>query len=372
MPDPALPSLPATDANRDTSLTKATNMGADNSDTITADEASNARQGQSLLKVPSRSSSQQKVQSAPSATVRSSSSGRSKDSKNSFAEVQGNGSASATHHAGENELASTPGNTQPSSPSASEQKQRRKKGGLLSLLGCCGAPDDEDKNNVHKLNKLPQRPTTAKSRSQTSQDQYARPSSEKANNPTATTDQQVAASGSDDVIMEESNPHQKPTPAVAVEPPSAPQSAGGSNSSNGDDSDMPDAPPVEESKEIPVVATSEEQEETAIPPPPPPPGPSAAVVVPFPPPAAVEEPRKWLLPPIAPEHKGRKCLVLDLDETLVHSSFKVCILLCADLLHLMLIFYPRFSIRPISRYPLKSRATTTTCMLLSDLESMNS
>ncbi|KAF3934127.1 hypothetical protein ABW20_dc0100037 [Dactylellina cionopaga] len=31
---------------------------------------------------------------------------------------------------------------------------------------------------------------------------------------------------------------------------------------------------------------------------------------------------KWLLPPIAPEHQGKKCLVLDLDETLVHSSFR--------------------------------------------------
>ncbi len=29
-----------------------------------------------------------------------------------------------------------------------------------------------------------------------------------------------------------------------------------------------------------------------------------------------------LLPPMAPEDKGKKCLVLDLDETLVHSSFK--------------------------------------------------
>jgi len=29
-----------------------------------------------------------------------------------------------------------------------------------------------------------------------------------------------------------------------------------------------------------------------------------------------------LLPPISPHHAGRKCLVLDLDETLVHSSFK--------------------------------------------------
>ncbi|KAG0709336.1 NIF-domain-containing protein [Suillus ampliporus] len=29
-----------------------------------------------------------------------------------------------------------------------------------------------------------------------------------------------------------------------------------------------------------------------------------------------------LLPPIAPKHAGRKCLVLDLDETLVHSNFR--------------------------------------------------
>ncbi|KAF2222607.1 HAD-like domain-containing protein [Elsinoe ampelina] len=32
---------------------------------------------------------------------------------------------------------------------------------------------------------------------------------------------------------------------------------------------------------------------------------------------------KWLLPETRPEHRGRKCLILDLDETLVHSSFKI-------------------------------------------------
>ena len=37
-----------------------------------------------------------------------------------------------------------------------------------------------------------------------------------------------------------------------------------------------------------------------------------------------------LLPPLAPQHAGRKCLVLDLDETLLHSSFKVS-------------FYPRLT-----------------------------
>jgi RNA polymerase II subunit A small phosphatase-like protein len=32
----------------------------------------------------------------------------------------------------------------------------------------------------------------------------------------------------------------------------------------------------------------------------------------------------WLLPPLTEAFKHKKCLVLDLDETLVHSSFKVC------------------------------------------------
>jgi RNA polymerase II subunit A small phosphatase-like protein len=38
-----------------------------------------------------------------------------------------------------------------------------------------------------------------------------------------------------------------------------------------------------------------------------------------------EPAQKWLLPPITPQFSGKKCLVLDLDETLVHSSFKVSI-----------------------------------------------
>ena len=37
----------------------------------------------------------------------------------------------------------------------------------------------------------------------------------------------------------------------------------------------------------------------------------------------INEKQTWLLPPVRPEFHGKKCLVLDLDETLVHSSFKV-------------------------------------------------
>nr|OQO23522.1 hypothetical protein B0A51_09515 [Rachicladosporium sp. CCFEE 5018] len=36
-----------------------------------------------------------------------------------------------------------------------------------------------------------------------------------------------------------------------------------------------------------------------------------------------DQSQRWLLPAIKPELRGRKCLVLDLDETLVHSSFKI-------------------------------------------------
>jgi RNA polymerase II subunit A small phosphatase-like protein len=46
-------------------------------------------------------------------------------------------------------------------------------------------------------------------------------------------------------------------------------------------------------------------------------------------PSAVSTPeptQKWLLPPITSQFSGKKCLVLDLDETLVHSSFKVSML----------------------------------------------
>ncbi|KAF2233466.1 NIF-domain-containing protein [Viridothelium virens] len=40
-------------------------------------------------------------------------------------------------------------------------------------------------------------------------------------------------------------------------------------------------------------------------------------------PVVQSDQQKYLLPPIRPELRGRKCLVLDLDETLVHSSFKI-------------------------------------------------
>jgi len=95
-----------------------------------------------------------------------------------------------------------------------------------------------------------------------------------------------------------------------------------------EDVDMPDAPVVapevgeERVDEPPQPAELQPQ----MPLPPPPPlaqRQEQGLVQEVPPvPEAVPE-QKWLLGPIQPQFKGRKCLVLDLDETLVHSSFKI-------------------------------------------------
>lgn len=95
------------------------------------------------------------------------------------------------------------------------------------------------------------------------------------------------------------------------------------------DVEMPDAPPTAPSiDEEPLdepVQPAELQPQTPLPPPPPLSKRQEQVATKETPPVPEPAPEKtsWLLPPIQPRFKGRKCLVLDLDETLVHSSFKI-------------------------------------------------
>ncbi|KAL8924331.1 MAG: hypothetical protein Q9208_004112 [Pyrenodesmia sp. 3 TL-2023] len=97
------------------------------------------------------------------------------------------------------------------------------------------------------------------------------------------------------------------------------------------DVEMHDAPPVPSASEQPAThheVPAPTLPPTPLPPPPPPP--------PIPSPsrpgssdrqasngATTGDQQKWLLPPVADRFRGKKCLVLDLDETLVHSSFKI-------------------------------------------------
>ncbi|KAL8710144.1 MAG: hypothetical protein Q9220_005227 [cf. Caloplaca sp. 1 TL-2023] len=94
------------------------------------------------------------------------------------------------------------------------------------------------------------------------------------------------------------------------------------------DVEMTDAPPI---TSVPEPQTARQETsiqsppQPALPPPPPimaPSRPSAAERRTSNGLAPTDQP-KWLLPPIDGRFRGKKCLVLDLDETLVHSSFKI-------------------------------------------------
>jgi RNA polymerase II subunit A small phosphatase-like protein len=96
-----------------------------------------------------------------------------------------------------------------------------------------------------------------------------------------------------------------------------------------DDLTMDDPEPVPvEAEDAPVARRDQNVNKQLLPPPPPvpqqPPNSNEGSTAP---PEAAEQKQQWLLPPITPRFQGKKCLVLDLDETLVHSSFKVSLTL---------------------------------------------
>jgi RNA polymerase II subunit A small phosphatase-like protein len=121
---------------------------------------------------------------------------------------------------------------------------------------------------------------------------------------------------------------QAPTP---VEPIGVLQNQDWSSGEDKPNSDveMTDAPaeePEEEHQEVvePVMPEPKTPKVDLPPPPPLAKRESQLATKEIPPiPASSSEKQTWLLPPVQPRLHGRKCLVLDLDETLVHSSFKI-------------------------------------------------
>ncbi|EGS19066.1 uncharacterized protein CTHT_0056880 [Thermochaetoides thermophila DSM 1495] len=266
----------------------------------------------------------------------------------------------------------TPESSELGSPAVGPKK---KKGGFLALFGCCGVPDSangldtEPPEPNHKLEKIPERPATASrgratpseqpsgSKTQLSEkepipQQGHMPKSSSKNGKRvsgASTQDQSTVSGDRDNESKQTTlvSHGASNPVISVESPKASSTESEKvaefvpeKDAEGDIT-MTDAEPIESKQEQQEQPQQQQQQQQQLPDeaekdseteaveivpriPPPPPGPP----VPNPPTSDLiespaEQPRKYLLPPQAPELKGRKCLVLDLDETLVHSSFKM-------------------------------------------------
>lgn len=147
---------------------------------------------------------------------------------------------------------------------------------------------------------------------------------------TAVSTQPATLPSSSELTQEASASRQEPTYQYGVVPDMVPSSDSKDENEEAIEEE-PENEAVEELREThdiampeaPIIAETEEEHKTethevvvAQPPAP-------DVVLPGPPPTPGKQ-SAWLLPPPLPHLRGRKCLVLDLDETLVHSSFKVC------------------------------------------------
>lgn len=254
-------------------------------------------------------------------------------------------------------------NTSPTTSSPTTKPKAKKQSFFAKL--CCGMPDSAntvDEAGEHpvpatKVTKVTERPTTASKPVQNSTSQEksvaSPPQTEKdalkqddaATKPTgqeieSEPKQKIETAGSASDADEITRADEKPVsevkpvqsskqseqsgPSVIVQAPttaepttdSAQEVPSAQKDEDGDVRMQNNEPVSQQEAVVPIARAPEPSTKTTFPPPPPPPVPE---------PQSIPEPaQKWLLPPIAPRFKGKKCLVLDLDETLVHSSFKVC------------------------------------------------
>ncbi|KAI1818189.1 NIF-domain-containing protein [Poronia punctata] len=329
--------------------------------TLRPQDGTNLARGRDQLNSTARSSSQKIEPSSTTTGLTGSTVGGSRDSidrhsresKNAMLGRRRNGSASTSRSAAASNPTNTPGSTQPNSPAAAPQ--RRKKGGLLALLGCCGVPDNantlesgEEHLPSHKIDRIPERPLTSR-RTITPSEQtsgskpqfYEKEKETQAQGGVSVQEDAKSASQSkapEQVGLGHQDSEAKQTtmgvgPSITVNPPAEHNdqeitAEEGSNPKDDEgDVEMQDVDlPVPQQRAKPPVGDSEDSFPKTDPLPPPPP----AVPTPSQEPPVNEEEdtteqsqQKFLLPPIEPRFKGRKCLVLDLDETLVHSSFKI-------------------------------------------------
>ncbi|KAI9744460.1 MAG: hypothetical protein M1818_001989 [Claussenomyces sp. TS43310] len=340
-----------------------------------------------LLYVPSRSSSHNIQPSPTSTGLSGATASdpndsvgrRSKDSKASLSGKRRNGSV------GSRKSLTSPkareGNASKRSPAAAQSaspQQAKRSRGLLSILSCCGMPKNAqgtDSDEAVPMKKVINvstqgRPTTASkpispvveasgNRSNSHQpakelaqinDEVKVPADDLeapalhgrapgapgiALGPNEIPNESSSTPLEGEKIRDQATLPSQSNPAVIVEAPTPIVAQVEDNDIAASETQI-EIPPSEAVHVVPAPAKSTvdtipvTQTETLsnVPPPPPVPVPEPMIPSSSSAPDAtvsdiVEDKQQWLLPPIEPRFHGKKCLVLDLDETLVHSSFKI-------------------------------------------------
>ena len=334
-----------------------------------------------LLKVPSRSPSQQKQAASSDSTDLTGATASDERRGSSRGSITGRRRAGskASSHPSQTPVTETSttkaasGQDPPSSPQPTKEKRKSRRG-FLSILNCCSPPDNAQsvepddlparKSNKLKSAKEPSQPVVSDKKEavagQSSTGQTSKnPFEEKSTQPPAPA---AGMSGPqeqspENVAKEEIEPmaavpatsivpSQQTPPSTSEEkaPPPAPEIVETNNiptalpedaeavitdrtleqEQRDADIEMADAPPPEPTSAEQAQAESSPPR-VELPPPPPIEQRQVQVATQQQPeaPAVPDQKQHYLLPPTRPEFHGKKCLVLDLDETLVHASFKV-------------------------------------------------
>jgi carboxy-terminal domain RNA polymerase II polypeptide A small phosphatase len=244
------------------------------------------------------------------------------------------------------------------------RSEKKPRSGFLSFLNCCSPSDDI--TGVKNEEQLPAKMTTVQPtpvRSGRPADQTETTFSEKESESKAVLDEKSGVEEKPTVIEEKPTegsrprmrrqgsshekvapipstvsteqtraaPHTpneqmtKPDVKVIAATPIVQQNDTATENKDVEMTDAPAVPIVDETTVDEPIQPAELQPQVPLPPPPPLSKRQEQVgtrEVPAVPEASANK-TTWLLPPAQPPLKGRKCLILDLDETLVHSSFKI-------------------------------------------------
>ncbi|KAK2742469.1 hypothetical protein FQN57_005360 [Myotisia sp. PD_48] len=351
----------------------------------TADSAERPKKKRSFLRIPSRSSSNKKPKE-PIVSVEGAQGGSAASLATSRTRSHSKASSKRSRHVSpsrqqEGQVEVKPSSSQAHRVSSPERKPKPSK--LLAFLSCCSPSHEDTDDSVSIPSKQPVKPHAGRTRqsvptekSEPATAESSRLERNDANNlnekatlklaseqsipngesntksykpegqqqqtsitkPSNDGDSTLASVPSGESHNSEARAETGKQP-LDVEKP-LPEPSGAANATSFSDNTKPSEQPSSSSdytanmpETIQPQATAHEPKpvpnndsvrQSNLPPPPPPLDRAQSSDQHVPPvPAVRDEKQKWLLPPIQAHFQNKKCLILDLDETLVHSSFKI-------------------------------------------------